>query len=327
MSGDTFSHAEIDGYLSRIRQQAAVLLRTTNQTDLGMPGCWFGGEPSLPADIEWPVYNCPWPKVVIPMHFIFQINLRYVPKSLGFPDYPDTGILFVFVEPILASEDESSPISPLLTGQCARVIYIPEDVSRCRPRKAPPLPDLDEEHPPAGTIREAIQYEDYLYMRETYGVTTATGLHRWPMNFVVVDTYPEHDIIKMQNPSQDVTTYESKELRYKTDALNEKVLDECSFYQLDREKENGDLRYLKVPHWMFGSPRSHQFPSKEAIKNADADGECPRLTEQHIVLFRLLSDDPNIGYSYRNLNNLVFWINKQDLAFGNFDNILIGEEF
>ena len=123
MSDAELSDVEIDGYISQIRKPAAFMMRTKEQTDEGLPGCFFGGKPTLPADIEWPVFNCPIPKIDIPMHFLFQVNLKYVPKSVDFPDFPDTGTLFVFVEPMIAPEYFHKPLTVSYTHLTLPTIY------------------------------------------------------------------------------------------------------------------------------------------------------------------------------------------------------------
>ena len=57
----------------------AVYLRKPQQPDSdGLSGCWIGGEPTLPADIEWPYYEV-HDGTSIPMHFLAQIDLGEVP--------------------------------------------------------------------------------------------------------------------------------------------------------------------------------------------------------------------------------------------------------
>ena len=79
MAEPELTDAEIDQLLFKARQPAIAMLRTPYATDAGTPGCWFGGEPTLPPEIDWPIYTHQKTGLEIPMHFLVQINLEYLP--------------------------------------------------------------------------------------------------------------------------------------------------------------------------------------------------------------------------------------------------------
>ncbi|MEO1601515.1 MAG: DUF1963 domain-containing protein, partial [Pseudomonadota bacterium] len=116
---DEMAPDEIDAAIFRARMPAIAMLHTPNQTDPGTPGCWFGGEPTLPPAIPWPIYKHvyqPRPGVEVPMSFLAQINLEHLPEVLGLPPLPSRGTLFIFYDASLApmafgvKGDEPSPV-------------------------------------------------------------------------------------------------------------------------------------------------------------------------------------------------------------------------
>ena len=104
----------------------------------GAPGCWIGGEPTLPPDIDWPTYT--EDDLTVPMHFLGQINLAEVAKFDHLPEMPTTGTLFFFYDTIYA------PVSGTMGQQGSQVIYVPEDVSVYPPRPTPRFPTIETEY-------------------------------------------------------------------------------------------------------------------------------------------------------------------------------------
>ena len=101
----------------------------------GMPGCWYGGRPTQPPEIDWPVYV--HRGHALPMHFIAQFDCASLPRLEEYP-MPETGVLMFFFDGVM-SYDRA------FTGDYAkggRVIYV-EDVTGIPPREAPPMPDID----------------------------------------------------------------------------------------------------------------------------------------------------------------------------------------
>ena len=115
----------------------------------------------------------------MPLQFVLQLNLDYVPHILGMPALPRKGTLFLFFESILAptifaSDPEVYP--PKLNGQAAKIIYLDYDASNCALRKPPPIPDYS--HLP-------IEYSHMLEVEPNQHYEFSQKL----FNFVVIDTY------------------------------------------------------------------------------------------------------------------------------------------
>ncbi|MEM8793399.1 MAG: DUF1963 domain-containing protein, partial [Pseudomonadota bacterium] len=89
------TQTEIDAMLFRCRRPGILLNKTLRPDDPGLPGCWLGGRPTLPPEIEWP-----WDDVTggTPMRFLGQINLAQIPPVAAYPEMPRTGTLFFFHE-------------------------------------------------------------------------------------------------------------------------------------------------------------------------------------------------------------------------------------
>lgn len=59
----------VEEMIAQALRPALFLRKTPNPEDPGAKGCWLGGEPSLPSDIDWPYYEYEdYPRV--PMHFL-----------------------------------------------------------------------------------------------------------------------------------------------------------------------------------------------------------------------------------------------------------------
>lgn len=169
---------DLDLLLARLRRPAIAMLRMTEIDQVGLPGCWFGGQPTLPADIDWPMYQVPGTDFEIPHHLLVQINLDYMPRVMGMPPLPKTGTLFVFYEYLLArniSSIDDTISSPLETGEVMRVIYVNQDVSGCPLREMPRLPDFSEF--PFDLQMGITEFHPEFGQKE-------------PFQFVVFDSYP-----------------------------------------------------------------------------------------------------------------------------------------
>ncbi len=321
MTEPKLSDVEIDGYLSRIRKQAAFMLRADKQSDDGMPGCYFGGEPTLPADIEWPIYHCPEPKLDIPLHFIFQVNLKYLPRSLDFPEFPKKGTVFAFVEPMFAWADPSAP-EPLLNGQGAKLIYVADDVSDCPPRKAPALPDLDKRDINGWALSDEPDLDNYLRMRDEYGVSGASGLNKWPMYFLIGDTFTQLEILKEQNYSFDHSRLFCMDFAKAFDEVQESNFNRSTTYAAKALSLGSEYSFI---HWAFGADGMYNFPSKEFVEQLYPGRKLSALTAEHVILFSLCGKDPEIGYCRFNQYRMSFWIHRDDLAKGDFSNVQVWE--
>ena len=134
-----------------------VYLRKLQQPDReGSSGCWIGGEPTLPPDIEWPYYQV-HDGTSVPMHFLAQIDLGQVPLVFAQTGLPEHGTLFFFYDTIVA------PCYEMGTKDECKVIYVEGDVS-----------DIPTRHMPEFHIPE-----DYQMLTFWYASAPTAGYQRY----------------------------------------------------------------------------------------------------------------------------------------------------
>ncbi len=323
MSSKEMSDLEVDGKLLHAKKQAAIVLRTPQQTDDGMPGCWFGGKPTLPPDIEWPTFKSEVPGLdPVHLHFILQINLKYVPCALNFPEVPNRGTIFVFVEPMFAPKGVKQGPS-LLQSDAATIIYVADDVSNCDPREAPFIPDVDQELPNGKSVQDYVCYS-YDNMRNNYGmvetsaeVRSADGLGKWPIHFLLVDTYPTTEA-SLDFDASDVTLV-------KIDAYSEALREGIRNFRA-HDYVQGNEYSCKTPHQLFGWHNLQPFPDQAYFDRLGVRPDVPSLSSDDVLLLTLHSEDEMIGFQYVGELNLAFWINKEDLAKSDFDSLTVWEQ-
>jgi hypothetical protein len=88
-------------YLLRTRRPAVMLLREHPRPGDGARS-WFGGLPSMPADLPWPVRA----STGQPMSFVAQIDLSELPPTARAQGLPADGVLWFFVAVDDTIEDE-----------------------------------------------------------------------------------------------------------------------------------------------------------------------------------------------------------------------------
>lgn len=159
-SEEIVEQAKVDGYLLR---------RTRRPDDPGANGCWLGGMPRLPMEIDWP-FTEPDDTVGIPripMHFVCQINLAELPSRPTMPRFPTKGTLFFFFDPLFSASRD-------FKRGTYKVIYEARDTSECAPREMPlGLP-------------KAFSDENIL---EAYSDNPTTGYKKWNVSFLEATTY------------------------------------------------------------------------------------------------------------------------------------------
>ncbi len=142
---------ELEAMVAAARMPGIAVVKTASDETPGAPGCWLGGAPTLPPEIDWPVV---WTdqldhddeEISYPMHFLAQFDLSQLPRTSGMPGLPAAGTLFFFADYLDHVEPRGMPADPSEpTGGGFAVIYTPGDVSRCPPRPQPPFhPDFDD---------------------------------------------------------------------------------------------------------------------------------------------------------------------------------------
>lgn len=123
--------AAIDADMAEACRTGILLNKTRQPDDPGTPGSWLGGRPTLPLEVDWP-----WDDAgVVPLHFLAQIDLRYLPRLEEQPDMPNSGTLFFFCDPIFQQF--------LNHGRSGhKVIFVDDDLSGHPLREMPDIPDV-----------------------------------------------------------------------------------------------------------------------------------------------------------------------------------------
>jgi len=162
------SAEELERMLEQASRPGLFLRKTPNADGPGVSGCWLGGEPKLPPEIDWPWYETD-DIYSAPMHFLAQIDLAQVPNSQRFPDLPQSGTLFFFHDPIFA------PVFGLRDGG-SKVLFVERNVSGYPPRPTPSMPDVMsnnlvsyvyKNNRTQGYPKWPFHFEDYEYFDET----------------------------------------------------------------------------------------------------------------------------------------------------------------
>ena len=76
---------------------------------------------------------------------------------------------------------------------------------------------------------------------------------------------------------------------------------------------------------MFGAQQFNTFASKENLIGRKGKELWPQLTDQHVQIISLKSDTL-IGFCYPEFRSISFWISRNDLRVGNFENVTVWEE-
>jgi len=143
---DAIFDAEIEAVLDEDVWHTALMHRTDTPETEGAPGCWFGGEPTLPTSTPWPTRI--WESQIdgkpisieYPLLFLMQIDCRELPYLEGEPDnIPREGFFFVFFDPINLGLQHG------VIEETARLIYVEQDCSKIAPRQCPPMPEMPAE--------------------------------------------------------------------------------------------------------------------------------------------------------------------------------------
>ena len=155
---------EIEDLVNESRIEGYFLHMDWPQTAPGAPGCWFGGDPNLPPDIEWPSYGefiNDEDEAFEPMLFLAQVNCAELPVIEHRPEIPQSGTLFFFHDVSFYSGDDAHK---------GTVIYVDEDVSNYPSRVPPKIGKL------AHYLAEYFQLYDEDRLDEG-----RLRLDRWPM--------------------------------------------------------------------------------------------------------------------------------------------------
>ena len=278
---------EIDARLYNSRVPSIMLNKTAMPDGPGAPGCWFGGEPTLPPNIEWPYRPALFDAPSFPMHFLLQLDLTQVPRLAAYPDIPTTGTLFFFVEPLVA------PLwGAILDG--GYVIYVEDDVSTQASRPMPPLPDLSS-------------HAD-LWSSDLTDATKGRGFKPWNLDFLVYEGYAAPNYH---------TDNDASLLHQAIRGSGGKVQDVLEAQTADRRiLTDGSQEF--VPHYLFGNIRFQtewQLPDRTQLSPIDLaipTDEPPRK-------LLAVAADEDFGYLPLHDGWIEYWIAAEDLRSRDFD--------
>lgn len=214
-----------------------ILNKMSRADEPGAEGCWLGGEPTLPPEVEWPWLMVDG-KEMVPMHHLAQINLAQLPRSNPYP-VPNSGTLFFFYAPV---------ISPIYSIDGAVIIYTDTELTAVNPRVMPEFPDLnsidDDPYFPS-------EYENKQVPLKRYS--------RWNIDFLEIESYetPLLDFREAYLSAREFNEDQFEEVERKTSV---RVLD-----------EPGGLSDFSQHH-MFAS-RGAQEPEGIRILSLHSDGD------------------------------------------------------
>lgn len=160
------SQAERVAAIDVMRRPALLLNKMPTRDTPGAPGCWLGGLPNLPPELEWP-WCRQQGKDVVPMHFVAQIDLSQIPRDPSFPEMPETGTLFFFMT------KAAHHVLDFPDSLC-RVFYIAGDVSQFPLREMPEMPDFS-------------LFQEPDLWAQFYQYVTKGPLSRWNIDFLAFD--------------------------------------------------------------------------------------------------------------------------------------------
>ena len=297
------SDSEIEELIARVRRPAAAMVLTQKQTDSGDPGCWMGGEPTLPPEIEWPHFQETNLNLDVPMHFLAQVNLARLPKADYGSTIPKYGTLFVFSDPIFAPLYQLGRSTPAMqAGLGARVIFVPEEVDQYPFRAAPDSPEALKSNLDLAPLCNYVS-SGYREMVER-NIRSASGLHKWPFRFVTIDTNP------MDHPSFEGNEMNGQAAKWVDDAIFK--------ISNDFGSSAGLIGYIA------GAPAYDIIRHSQYRKSDPDHSHWPVLSDDHIMLMQLASSEYT-GFCHAEFRDLSFWITKTELEKEKFDNVVVWE--
>lgn len=165
------SRMQADAMLFHARRTGLLINKTIKPDDPGLPGCWLGGRPTLPPEIEWPWYEIEGKKWA-PMHFMAQLNLEFVPQLIGEANLPRKGHLLFFYDSIFA------PVNQRGQKAC-KFIFIDGGVEGAPYREIPEIPELPSWPLGCDELEPFYQYLE----------SPVPEYERWNFNIAVVDLF------------------------------------------------------------------------------------------------------------------------------------------
>lgn len=266
---------KIDQLLKGILVPAVFISKMPIGETNGTPGCWLGGQPTLPTQVDWPwVQKEGGPSY--PMHFIAQFDLAQLPTSGAQTGLPEFGTLFFF-----ASYAEDVEL-----GGFSSVIYLEEDVANVPLREMPQMPQ---------------------------GVKFTNEMIWWSNNPVTFFDYCPVDLSEYEaidpNALRAKDGYVDEEV-YAV-ALRALIL-QCE--QLRATGVTRQSFSTRLFNWFKGvslqSPRAHK--TMHRLLSADTGFSTSGPPDQSVVRLLTVEHDPDLNFDYAS-GALAFFISTDDL--------------
>ncbi|WP_106743776.1 DUF1963 domain-containing protein [Yoonia maritima] len=287
---------EVEQMVEASRVPSVLIIKTITDETPGASGCWLGGDPTLPAHIEWPWVksvpipeelhdyyarnNKPLPKVgpLYPMHFFAQINLAEVPRAPGMIDLPLEGTLFFFADYVGNAEKN-------VRNPNYKIIYVKDDISDSPKQSQPQFPDdFDDSH-----------------MMYWWKKNPVKSFRHWPITFANFGIIHENRF-----PNDDYWTY----------ALN-KTIDEWDnmFRMADKSghKKRGPWGTVPMP----SGQRRREEKKQHHLLGIDTPPGYSGPYKPDTIRLLTLEHDSNLNFWHT--GQIGFFIAFDDLAKRNFD--------
>lgn len=292
------SQVEIDDALLQAHRPGIMLNKTARPDDPGASGCWLGGEPTLPAEFDWPYTSGGEIGPGLPMQFLAQIDLAQVPRLDTYSEVPNHGTLYFFVEPII------EPIygcsindgSFLYLKEGGRTLYYGGSIEGIAPRKMPGLPELSE----FNSDRARQMLERFLPFQVP---------KKWNLDFLVFDGLVKKKFsIRALESAIDLGSIEIKEKLKKITSNR-------------RPGENGSCEFS--PHHMFGNLGLRSIEDEKITLQKLSVIDSNDLSKADGSLIKLLAATGDEDIGYRSAGWTEYWISLDNLVKRDFSEVFV----
>lgn len=270
--------------------RTGLFLRKTPLADgPGAPGCWLGGRPTLPPELQWPIYDGAGPERRVPMHFLAQIDLSKLPDFPDRPEMPHHGTLFFFLDPVFA------PVFGYREGG-SRVLYYPDDVST-----------FPEQAPPPGLPVDVAQYDACSF---TYAGNPTREYRRWNFTFEPWQQYNERAFQDQAFIRAAFDRNYQSQLEMEARTASDRV----------EEEQRQDLRQSShyQQNTMFLGARLDLGSAPDHLNGVD-------VRQEDFLCLLIVDHDggADMGFCVGDYDTMKFYVPAKDLAEGDFSRVFM----